>query len=156
MRVFLVQAALVSCLATTATVTWNGIRAAEPETEDKTSEQKVDEGSEAKETETLEHVPTIVKIEYAVQQSSPPNLLITAYGRVPTGGWKQVQLLRRIYVTPPADGIWEYDLLALRPSGQVIQVQTPVRAKNVWKDYDRSIKGVRVYGIGRGAKELRF
>ncbi len=128
--------------------------ATEPADSSKEFSQNVDEQAAATDEETLEHVPIIVKVEHAIQTSEPPNLLITAYGKVPTGGWRQVQLIRRIYVNPPADGIWEYDLLALRPQGPVTQVETIVRARNQWKDYDRNIKGVRVYGIGRGAKEI--
>lgn len=125
----------------------------EPETSAKPT---VGAQSEATDKETLERVPTITKIEYAIQTSNPPNLLITAFGKVATGGWKQVQLSRRVYITPPADGIWEYDLVGLPPSDPAIQVETIVKATNRWKDYDQSIKGVRVYGIGRGAKELHF
>lgn len=122
----------------------------------KDEELKVDEASAATSDETLEHVPTILKIEYAIEKTNPPNLLVTAYGQVPTLGWTKVQLLRRIYVTPPADGIWEYDLLALRPTGIVPQVLTTVKASNKWKDYDASIKGIRVYGIDKGVKEVSF
>lgn len=126
------------------------------ETEADVSTEEVDEAATASDEETLEHVPKIIKIDHVILESEPPSLLITAYGKVPTGGWKQVQLMRRIYVNPPSDGIWEYDLLAKRPTGPVIQVETLVKASNQWKDYDKSIKGVRVYGIGRGAKEIKI
>lgn len=130
--------------------------AAAQETDVDVSTEEIDETATASEEETLEHVPTIVKIDYAIQESEPPNLLITAYGKVPTGGWKQVQLLRRVYVKPPSDGIWEYDLLAKRPTGPVIQVETLVKASNRWKAFDKSIKGVRVYGVDRGVKEIKI
>jgi hypothetical protein len=130
--------------------------AADKNSDAENADQKIDESSVASEDETLEHVPIIVKIEHEIQTSDPPNLVITAYGKVPTGGWKQVQLLRRIYVNPPSDGIWEYDMLALPPSGPATQVETLVRAKNQWKAYDQTIKGVRVYGVRSGIKEVLF
>ena len=123
--------------------------------EEETAELKIDEASKAAEADILQHVPTILKIDVQIQESDPPNLVVTAIGQVPSGGWKQVQLIRRIYVKPPADGIWEYDLLAQKPSGVATTVMTPVGAKNTWKAYDTSIKGVRVYGIGRGVKEAK-
>lgn len=114
------------------------------------------ESSAAADEEKVQRVPQILEIEYAVQQSNPPNLLITATGEVPTAGWKKIQLLRRVYITPPADGIWEYDLVGLPPTGPAAQVVTKVRGRDQWKDYDQKTKGVRVYGIGRGTKEIRF
>jgi len=149
-RVFLIVASATGWFAT------GHLQAQEKEQPAKVAEEQIDEHSIASEEETLQHVPTIIKIEHVIQTSEPPNLVITAYGKVPTAGWKQVQLIRRIYIVPPSDGIWEYDMLGLRPTGPAAQVVTTVRAKNVWENYDKQIKGVRVYGIGRGAKELRF
>lgn len=120
--------------------------------EDREGEQ----AATATQDETLQRVPVIKKVEYAIQTSLPPNLLITAHGEVPTTGWSNVQLLRRVYVTPPSDGIWEYDLFALPPSGPAAQVITKVQASNTWKDYDQSIKGVRIYGVGKGVKEIKI
>jgi len=130
--------------------------AQEPVPETESLDQQIKDETSALESEALGHVPVIVKVEYAIQTSLPPNLLVTAYGKVPTAGWSKVQLLRRIYVTPPSDGIWEYDLLALHPTGPVPQVESYVRASNTWKDFDQSVKGIRIYGIGRGAKEIKF
>ncbi len=98
----------------------------------------------------------MLHVVHVIQTSFPPNLQITAYGEVPTGGWSKVQLLRRQYVKPPSDGIWEYDLIALRPTGAAAQVKSKVRASNTWRNYDQAIKGVRIFGIGRGVKELKF
>lgn len=105
----------------------------------------------------LERVPEIVKIEYTLQASDPPNLVVKATGQVPTGGWTQIQLLRREYVVEPADGIWEYDLLAKRPDGPVTQVITPVTGTDTWMKVNAGkLKGLRVYGVGSGVKEIKL
>lgn len=97
----------------------------------------------------------ILKVDLKIQTSKPPNLLVTATGEVNTGGYEKdkVTLTRVVYVTPPADGIQEYELRAVRPDGIVIQVISEVQASDTWQDYRKEapwIKGVRVLGVGKG------
>ncbi len=104
-----------------------------------------------------ERVEKILKIETVVLNSNPPTLLVTATGQVNSAGWKNPQLSRRVYVTPPADGIWEYDLLALPPEGAAATVLSELQASNRWPGYDASVvKGVRVYGVGGGVKTVQL
>ena len=104
-----------------------------------------------------EQVKKIVDVSYEVEKSNPPNLIVTAMGEVPTAGWENTQLLRREYVTPPIDGIWEYDLVSEPPKGPAAQVISVVHGTNTWKAYDAdNVKGVRVYGEGDGIKEVKF
>lgn len=104
-----------------------------------------------------QRIPKIVKIDYSVLKSNPPTLVVTATGEVPTGGWSNPQLVRRVYVVPPADGIWEYDLTAEPPTGIATQVITKLKATNRWHDFNQGVvKGIRVYGVGRGIKEVIF
>lgn len=87
----------------------------------------------------------VVKLE--VQKKNPPNLVIDVDGEAPSGGWTHVQLVKYVYVTPPADGIWEFDLVALAPTGPAPQVITPVKTQYVWESFPQAqVKGVRVYG----------
>ncbi len=103
------------------------------------------------------HVKTILNVEYAIEESNPPTLVVTAVGQVPTLGWKDAELIRRVYVAPPADGIWDYDLYAVPPAGLALQALSVVRADDRWVGFDRgSVKGVRVHGEGAGVKEVRF
>lgn len=105
----------------------------------------------------LEHVPVILAIKCSIQKSQPPNLVISVVGQVPTSGWKNPQLDPRIYVKPPADRVWEYDFLAKRPSGPVLQVLTEIKGEHTWKDYpEAQVKGVRVFGVGNGVKEIKL
>lgn len=110
-----------------------------------------------KEVTVLKRVPQITDVTYELQTSEPPNLIVTAQGQVPTGGWTEVQLVRRVYEKEPADGIWEYDLLAKPPAGLATQVLSKVKASDVWEKVDaKKIKGLRVYGLEKGIKTIKF
>jgi hypothetical protein len=98
-------------------------------------------------------VGKILKVEYAEQESHPPNLVVTAVGQVPTGGYSKPALLRAIYKMPPEDGIQDYFLVAVPPSGPATQVISQVKASDQWKGYTKEapwIKGIRVHGLGDG------
>jgi hypothetical protein len=98
-------------------------------------------------------VKTILKVEFAIQEIAPPNLVVTATGQVPTGGWSGAKLTRKKYDTPPADGIQDYTLTAVAPTGIVTQVLTKVEARDTWSRYTVEapwLKGVRVHGAGKG------
>lgn len=102
-------------------------------------------------------IEKILSVNYALEKTNPPNLVVEATGEVPTGGWTQGKLSRRIYVTPPADGIWEYDLYGTPPSQQVPQVVSEISASNRWESFPQGlVKGIRVYGEGSGIVELLF
>lgn len=102
-------------------------------------------------------VGKINKVRYSEQESQPPNLVVTACGEVPTGGYKNPKLVRVVYVTPPDDGMQEYYFFADKPSGQVPQVITAIEASDTWKRYTEEapwLKGLRIYGVGKGIKEV--
>lgn len=82
-------------------------------------------------------------------------LTVTAIGQVPTGGWKDAKLIRRTTKDAPKDGIYEYDLTAVRPTGIVTQVISKVKAEDKWENPPADIKGVKVYGSGE-AKTVKF
>jgi hypothetical protein len=77
-------------------------------------------------------------------------LTVTAVGQVPTGGWKDAKLTRRATKDAPKDGIYEYDLTAVRPTGIVPQIVSKVTASDTWENPPADIKGVRVFGAGAG------
>lgn len=95
-------------------------------------------------------VKTILKVDYRVQEISPPNLVVTAVGQVNTGGFTKPMLLRVQYATPPADGIQDYVLFAVPPSGPATQVISEVKASDTWNRYMKEapwLKGIRVHGV---------
>ncbi len=98
-------------------------------------------------------VKTILKVEFAIQEINPPNLVVTATGQVPTGGWSGAKLTRKKYDTPPADGIQDYTLTAVAPTGIVTQALSKVEARDTWSRYTVEapwLKGVRIHGADKG------
>lgn len=115
------------------------------------------EDEKPQEAVLLKRVAQITDVTYELQTSEPPNLVVTAHGQVPTGGWTEVQLIRRIYEKEPADGIWEYDLLAKPPIGPATQALAKVKASDTWMKIDpKKLKGLRVYGVEKGIKTVMF
>ena len=104
-------------------------------------------------------VKKILEVQYAEQEIEPPNLVVTAVGQVPTAGYRDVQLVRVRYTTPPKDGIQDYYLRAMPPSGIAAQVISKVKASDTWKAYRKEapwIKGVRVHGVDGGVVVKMF
>ena len=75
----------------------------------------------------------------------PGSVLICARGRVGTRGWTNAMLTPRVYIRPPANGIWEVDFTARRPRGIVAQVVTPIAARRSWSA-PRNLRGIRIVG----------
>jgi hypothetical protein len=78
-------------------------------------------------------------------ESQPPKLAITIGGEVSTPGWTGFTLAHRIYIVPPAGGIYEADVVGVPPSGNVIQVITPFSFNEVWNHVPADLKGLKVY-----------
>jgi hypothetical protein len=96
-----------------------------------------------------ERLKTILSVACELSKDKK-TLTVTAVGQVPTGGWKGAKLVRR--KAAPKDGIYEYDMTAVRPTGIVTQVISKVTAKDVWENPPADLKGVKVYGAGAGAR----
>lgn len=141
----LVRIAAAACLAVVVTLHSSGLAAGDKDNSQKESESQI--------------VKNILKVEYKVQKSYPPNLVVTAIGEVPTGGFDKVKLVRATYATPPKDGIQDYTLFAEPPSGPAIQVISQVEATDRWKGYNKEapwIKGIRVHGVDGGVVVKMF
>lgn len=104
-------------------------------------------------------VGKILEVKYGEIEVLPPTLVVSAKGEVPTGGYSNATLMRVYYVVPPADGIQDYFLTAVPPSGMATQQISEVAASNEWRRYKEEapwIKGIRVHGIGGGVVETLF
>jgi hypothetical protein len=84
-------------------------------------------------------------IELSLNKKNPPELVITARGTCSTPGWQDIQLSIYEYVTPPADGMQEFDFVGTPPSGIVTQVLTPVSAEYLMPDPPKWLRGVRIH-----------
>ena len=110
-----------------------------------------DEPKDEKKGEVLK---TIISVTPAYDKEKK-QLTVTAVGQVPTGGWTGAKLTPRKTTEAPKDGIYEYDLTAVRPTGIVTQVISKVTAKHTWDNPPADLKGVKVYGVGEGAKTAK-
>lgn len=72
-------------------------------------------------------------------------LVIGAAGYVSDTGWENGRLIPYVYVTPPEDGIWDFDFVAERKDGMHLQVVTPIFAAVTYPRPPRWVKGVRIH-----------
>ncbi|MBA4065171.1 MAG: hypothetical protein C0501_15940 [Isosphaera sp.] len=81
-------------------------------------------------------------------------LVVTAVGQVPTGGWTGAKLTRREAKEAPKDGVYEFDLTAVRPDGIVTQALSKVTATEKWENPPADLKAVKINGADKGAKTV--
>lgn len=89
-----------------------------------------------------ELVTEIISVELIDEKT----LIITASAQVPTPGWTEPELAPYIYIQPPRDGIYDFDFIALPPSGPVPQVLSHIEVKHVVDPVPSDLLGVRVHG----------
>ena len=102
-----------------------------------------------------ELLKTVIDVKYAWDDNKK-GLTITATGQVPTGGWKDAKLVLRATKEAPKDGIYEFDLTAVRPTGIVTQALSKVTAIEKWATPPADLKGIKVNGVGDGAKTIKI
>lgn len=90
-----------------------------------------------------QQVREITDLQLSVFESFPPQIQVTAFGTVPTGGWTNPQLVPYTYVQAPPDGIYDFDFVATPPDGMATQAITPIRVRTTLTD--ENIKGIRVH-----------
>jgi len=88
-------------------------------------------------------------------KTDPPILLIEACGWASSTGWENPGLVARVNVTPPADGILEFDFVASRPTGIDMPVLTRISGQTSVADLPDWVRGVRVLAE-TNAVERRF
>ncbi len=90
-------------------------------------------------------------VHAAISKTMPPQLSVAAVGEVSSGGWKSPEIVPRIYIRPPADGVQEFDFFATPPAGMAIQVILPISA-SVEVERLEWITGVRVYSANNSVE----
>jgi hypothetical protein len=89
---------------------------------------------------------TVESVQALLFPSKDGHLIIQALGTVTSGGWSQARLSPYVYITPPADGIWDFSLQASPPAGRAPAVITPITASAVIPaPQDCWLKGVRIH-----------
>ncbi len=94
--------------------------------------------------ENLTKIPQVDAVNYAINKSNPPTITIFAQGTVNTSGWRNGQLLPYYYVSPPEDGVLDFDFFARAPDGDVLQVETSINAE-ITGPIPPWLKGVRIH-----------
>ena len=110
---------------------------------------------EKKDEKKGEALKTVVDVTHEFDKDKK-TLTLNAVGQVPTGGWKDAKLTPRKYKDAPKDGIYEFDLTAVRPTGIVTQVISKVKATHTWENPPADLKGIKVYGTEEGAKTIKI
>ena len=84
-------------------------------------------------------------LDFVMLRTYPPQLLIHAWGEVPTTGWSNARLVARASNTPSADTVLDLDFVAEAPSGVAIRVNTPIPVDTTVV-LPVGISGFRVHG----------
>jgi hypothetical protein len=92
-----------------------------------------------------EKILSVQSVDLTIVKSEPQTLVIDARGVATTQGWKEPKLTPS-YTKFPADGIQEFDFVAVPPDGMVKPVLYPVTAQSLpWNDPPAHLRAVRVY-----------
>ena len=93
----------------------------------------------------MKPVPSITDVTVSMLKSNPPQLEIDAKGYSGLGVWEQAHLSVREYVTPPADGFQEIDMIGNQVSEHE-KIITNFDLTITIQQYPDWLKGVRVRG----------
>lgn len=89
-------------------------------------------------------VSSIAGLAIAIIETEPAGLVIEIEGRVATPGWRRFALAHEIYIAPPADGIYEADMVGLPPAGDLVQLAMPFRHEEIWAPFPADLRGLKV------------
>jgi hypothetical protein len=94
----------------------------------------------------MQKVYEIDNARLTVLRTHPPSLSITVEGKTSTPGFTEFHLEHYVYINPPADGIYDADMVATPPAGIALQVITPFEHTEVWEGYPvEHLKGMRIH-----------
>jgi hypothetical protein len=75
---------------------------------------------------------------------TPDSLTLQATGKTATAGYYDLAFLPRINPAPPADGVYDVDVIGYKPQTPAAQAITPVETKGEWTNFPKThLKGVR-------------
>lgn len=92
----------------------------------------------------MEHISRLNELtDFFVLKTNPPTFVVTLAGEVISGGWTNIHISPRIYIDPPTDGIWEFDVFGDPPRGPAARYIAPVDASLTWQQPDKDFRGMR-------------
>ena len=90
-------------------------------------------------------VYSIDSVDLLVTKTNPPGLQVHVQGQVASSGWSRFSLQYFVYVVPPADGIYEADLVGEPPEDISLPVLTPFSHDGTRLPFPEDLKGLKVY-----------
>jgi hypothetical protein len=93
----------------------------------------------------------VTSVSFALTKSLPPGLIIHSTGKVSSSGWSNARLVPYVYLAPPQDGIWDFDLIATPPEKIALTVICPISASEFIEPMPSWCRGVRVHA---GSNEM--
>lgn len=93
----------------------------------------------------MARILTIEDIQLHLANTTVPTIVITAIGTVNSGGWSKPRLSPWVYLAPPEDGIYDFDLEANPPGGITTQVITVIATTLSVPNPPNWLKGIRVH-----------
>lgn len=99
---------------------------------------------------------SVNQVDLSILKSNPPQLLIDVLGMASSSGWTNARLHQRVYVQPPADGIWEFDFVADPPMGVSLPLLTPIKPVRpfIYSGNFGSWNGVRIISATNAIEKL--
>jgi hypothetical protein len=101
----------------------------------------------------VQQIFQVDSVTLSLNKKLPPDLIVEAEGMCSTSDWKDGELNPYVYITPPADGIQEFDFVATPPTGISRPVLTPIEASHIMRDMPDWVRGVRIYAESNQAEE---
>ncbi len=95
-------------------------------------------------------VHDVVSVSLTSAEGAYPDLYMVAVGKTRTLGWRKAALLPRVYIVPPADGIYDFDMIAI--GGSCLTAIGSVIATMPLIERPEGFKGVRVHPGGLEAR----
>lgn len=87
-------------------------------------------------------VSAILSLTYIKRHA--PLIHVLAIGRARSSGWTTARLEPRVYVTPPLDGMQDFDFVADSPTGETAAVLAPILAEGMIRKM-RWMRGIRIH-----------
>ncbi|RRA98758.1 hypothetical protein [Larkinella rosea] len=91
---------------------------------------------------------TVLSVDLNSYKTHPPLLVISASAEMAHGGYLRAYLVPYVYITPPIDGIWDFDFVGEYPDNGVRTdvITIAIAEPFLWKDYPRGVRGIRIHG----------
>ena len=90
-------------------------------------------------------VYSIDSVNLAIVKTNPPGLQVHVEGEVASSGWSGFALQYFVYVVPPADGIYEADMVGEPPDGPSLPALTPFSHDETRTPFPDDLKGLKVH-----------